>query len=367
MASSRRRFLTTMGAAAAGAGVAGGARGAIPSGAQPGNELPRDAFSPAELLERHARQSAAAAAPGAGTAPAAGQTDPPMPSQAEVESWYRDLRNWGRWGDDDQKGAVNLITPEKSAAAARLVRNGRKVSMSRVFEPEQHFIRKSPRPSGAGACVDYLGFIYHGQTVTHIDALCHMWDVDGMWQGRRPGRRGDDAGSRLGRHRRLERRHRHEGRAPRRAAPPRRAPRHAGPSGARLGARSDRPRAQGVTVEPGDALLVYSGKDPYVRAGGDYGGGDRPGLSATCAKFVRDHDVSLLGWDMMDARPDPYNLAFPMHGVLFNFGVALLDNALLEPLADACAEEGRYEFMFMGLPLNVARGTGSPANPIAMF
>jgi len=40
---------------------------------------------------------------------------------------------------------------------------------------------------------------------------------------------------------------------------------------------------------------------------------------------------------------------------------------LLEPLAEACAEEGRYEFMFMGLPLKVARGTGSPANPVAMF
>ena len=53
--------------------------------------------------------------------------------------------------------------------------------------------------------------------------------------------------------------------------------------------------------------------------------------------------------------------------MLFNYGVALLDNALLEPLAAACAEEGRYEFMFMGLPLKVARGTGSPANPIAMF
>ena len=60
-------------------------------------------------------------------------------------------------------------------------------------------------------------------------------------------------------------------------------------------------------------------------------------------------------------------LAFPVHGVLFNYGVAILDNALLEPLAEACAEEGRYEFMFVGLPLNVARGTGSPANPIALF
>ena len=56
-----------------------------------------------------------------------------------------------------------------------------------------------------------------------------------------------------------------------------------------------------------------------------------------------------------------------MHGVLPYYGVALLDNALLEPLANACAEERRYEFMFMLLPLKVARGTGSPANPIAMF
>ena len=119
--------------------------------------------------------------------------------------------------------------------------------------------------------------------------------------------------------------------------------------------------------EFGDALLVYSGRERFAEAGGSYAGGARPGLSVTCAKFIRDHDVSLLGWDMMDARPDPYGLEFPVHGVLFNYGVALLDNALLEPLADACAEEGRHEFMFMGLPLNVAHGTGSPANPIAMF
>jgi hypothetical protein len=44
-----------------------------------------------------------------------------------------------------------------------------------------------------------------------------------------------------------------------------------------------------------------------------------------------------------------------------------LDNALLEPLAQACNEERRYEFMFMALPLKVARGTGSPVNPIALF
>ena len=53
--------------------------------------------------------------------------------------------------------------------------------------------------------------------------------------------------------------------------------------------------------------------------------------------------------------------------MLYRYGVALLDNALLEPLARACADEKRYEFMFVALPLRVARATGSPANPIAMF
>ncbi len=361
MASSRRRFLTTIGAAAAGAGVSGGARAATPAGPRAGGAQAGDAFSPAGLLERHARQAAAA-----GTAPAAGQADPRMPSQAEVESWYTDRRNWGRWGDDDQKGAVNLITPAKSAAAAGLVRNGRKVSMSRVFEPEQHFLRKSPRAGGAGAVVDYYGFIYHGQTITHIDALCHMWDADGMWQGRDADVEVTTQGAAFGAIDAWS-----DGIVTKGVlldVPRHRGEPHVTPERPVHGWELEEiARAEGVEVEPGDALLVYSGKDPYVRAGGEYGGGDRPGLSVTCAKFIRDHDVALLGWDMMDSRPDPYGLAFPVHGVLFNYGVALLDNALLEPLAAACAEEGRYEFLFMGLPLKVARGTGSPVNPIAMF
>jgi hypothetical protein len=53
--------------------------------------------------------------------------------------------------------------------------------------------------------------------------------------------------------------------------------------------------------------------------------------------------------------------------VIFAYGVGLVDNALLEPLALACAEEQRYEFMLMVLPLVVVGGTGSPLNPVALF
>jgi hypothetical protein len=70
---------------------------------------------------------------------------------------------------------------------------------------------------------------------------------------------------------------------------------------------------------------------------------------------------------MHDALPDEQELVWPMHGVLYSYGVALVDNALLEPLAKACLEEKRHEFMFVALPLNIPRGTGSPANPIALF
>ena len=129
-----------------------------------------------------------------------------------------------------------------------------------------------------------------------------------------------------------------------------------------------------LIAEPaGDALLVYSGREEYHRRGHGFErellseGGTWPGLHVSCVKFIRDHDVALLGWDMMDMRPDGYGLTWPVHGVLFSYGVALLDNALLEPLAVACAEEGRYEFMLMTLPLNVPLGTGSPVNPVAMF
>lgn len=69
----------------------------------------------------------------------------------------------------------------------------------------------------------------------------------------------------------------------------------------------------------------------------------------------------------MDARPDGYGLRWPVHGVLFSYGVVLLDNTLLEPLAAACAEEKRHEFLFIALPLRVLRGTGSPTNPVAIF
>jgi len=350
MASSRRRFL--MHAAAMG-GAALARPSAAFAGPAPASTTP--AFSPPELLRRHAANARAAAV----------ATQSPTPDDARYLAMYRDRRNWGRWGDDDQVGALNLITAEKRAAAAGLVQSGRTISLSRIFEPPQHFMTKSELGGGGGFVMDYLGFIYHGSTVTHIDALCHIWDGDGMWQGRDPDVEITTQGAHFG-----DITHWSSGvitkgiliDVPRHRGEP-----HVTPDRPVQGTELDAiANAQGVSVEPGDALLVHSGWESYT-ASGDDGSQGRPGLHPSCAEFIRDHDVALLGWDLMDARMGASQLPWPVHGVLFNFGVALLDNARLEPIAAACAEEGRHEFMFMLLPLNVARGTGSPANPIAMF
>ncbi len=362
MTSTRRRFL--LGAAAMG-GAALGGRAAPWGGSVKADSVPSErsttALSPSELLGRHVPPLSANTNDHVSVTQA---QDPRIPTAEEVESWYTEYRNWGRWGNNDQLGAINLITPEKRTAAAALIKTGRTVSLSRVFEPEQQFIRKGSSGRG-GYVIDYYGFIYHGRTVTHVDALCHMWDRDGMWNGRNPDEQIDTLGAKFGditawsggiitRGVLID------------------VPRHRGESYVTL----EKPvhgweleeiaRSQGVDVTSGDALLVHSGLEAYEAANKGCDVTDRPGLHASCIKFIRDHDVALLGWDLMDARND-YTVPFPVHGILFNYGAALLDNALLGPLAAACAEEGRYEFMFMLLPLRVSRGTGSPANPIAMF
>ena len=69
-----------------------------------------------------------------------------VPTKAEVLAYLKEDRNWGRWGDDDQLGAMNLVTPEKRVAAAGLVRSGRAVSLSRVY-PKTPAANNPNRPS----------------------------------------------------------------------------------------------------------------------------------------------------------------------------------------------------------------------------
>ena len=299
-----------------------------------------------------------------------------IPTKEQVEAYLHDRRNWGRWGDDDQRGAMNLITPEKRVGAAKLVRSGRSVSLSRDIptrpgpgnpNPATHFTRTGSGPGGGGA-IDYYGIQYHGWVTTHIDALCHVWDDHGMWNGRDPSKEVTSNGARFGAIQQWR-----DGITTRGVLLD--VPKHRGVPCVTL----DTPvhgqeleeiaAAEGVTIAAGDALVVFSGREDWQKAHPEWGGDKppNPGLHASCLPFVRDHDVSLIVWDMMDASPNDYGVLWTMHGVIFSYGVALVDNSLLQPLAEACAEEGRYEFMLTIAPLPWYGGTGSPVNPIALF
>ena len=236
-----------------------------------------------------------------------------IPSKDEVLAYLKEDRNWGRWGDDDQLGAMNLVTPEKRVAAARLVQTGRAVSLSRVYpktpaannpNPAQHFMKRNAREPGGGSAVDYYGVSYHGQANTHLDALCHVWDENGMWNGRRPGDVITYDGATWGS---IE--HWKEGISTRGVLLD--VPRHRGEPFVTM----DRPihgwelediaQAQGITLAPGDAVAVYGGREKWGEVNGIWGGdpAGRPGLHASCLKFLRESDCCLLVWDMMDFMP----------------------------------------------------------------
>ena len=301
-----------------------------------------------------------------------------VPTKDEVLAYLKEDNNWGRWGDDDQKGAVNMVTDQKRAAAARLVRTGKAVSLSREFPklpasnnptPAIHYMKRNLRGETGGSAVDYYGISYHGTATTHLDALCHVWDHNGMWNGADPMDVITFDGAEWGSIEQWK-----EGIITRGVLLD--VPKHRGEpyvtqeSPVHGWELEDIAREQGVAMEPGDALVVYSGREKWNEAGNPLWGSDRdlrPGLHASCLRFIKESDCCVLVWDMMDHTPNGYDVPWSVHGAIFAYGIGLLDNALLEPLAETCAQEGRYEFMLTINPLRVVGGTGSPVNPVALF
>ena len=122
---------------------------------------------------------------------------PPSLTAADVDRYRSSLSNWGRWGDADQLGTLNLLRPEHTIAAAALVRTGRRVSCSRPLptEPavdnlrpvEHHMVGTVTEGYGA----DWFGLAPHGYATSHLDALCHIF-----WEGRLYGDRPAGGGHR---------------------------------------------------------------------------------------------------------------------------------------------------------------------------
>src|SRR5215470_1933436 len=301
------------------------------------------------------------------------------PTQAEVENYFTRLNNWGRWGNDDQRGTLNLITPEKHAAAVALARSGRVVSLSRDLTPQptlDYHMLCPVRRGRSQAAVDYVGLVYHGVTVTHMDALCHVEYQGKLYNGRSFADNVGFGGAQWGA---LDAWF--DGVVTR---------------GVLLDVAAGRPEGYveigkpvtppeldaaaarvGLKVEPGDVVVIRSGRENYEAAKANLAASvspnlgtinARPGLHIACLEWLRQHDVSAVTWDMLDEYPVGYEgIDFGVHlGIPF-LGLCLIDNAYPERLVAACAEEKRYEFLFVAMPLRIAGSTGSPCQPVAIF
>jgi kynurenine formamidase len=285
--------------------------------------------------------------------------------------------NWSRWGDDDQLGTLNHITDDVRRAAAALVREGKAISLSRPVatagvlsenrnpQPADHRMNVKETSSG-----DYIGVSYHGFANTHVDALCHIFTDDGRLYGGRSQAEVTDGGARA-----LGVEHLHDGIVTRGVLYD--VPRHRGTGhvtldepvyGAELEAIA---AATGVESRAGDAVLVRMGASSFWAANPDFGPARAgPGLHASAMEFLYDHDAALLVWDLLEAsgQDDYGGPSLPIHSVAIPYmGLTLVDNADLDPLAEACAARRRWECMLTVAPLVVVGGTGSPVNPIALL
>ena len=306
---------------------------------------------------------------------ATAQTPAPKHTVApeEYERWKKELSNWGRWGKDDQIGALNLITPAKRKQAAALVKEGVPVSMAADLDTQKAVDNANPfelKMLGIGA--DEIAVNYHGIAHTHLDSLAHINDNGVFYNGYKP-----DAATVL-----------KQG--------------HAKNSIHNLkngiftrGILIDIPRLKGVPyLEPGtpiyvedleawekkagvkisagDALFVRTGVwarrkalGPWLRGRAE--GGRSAGLDPSVIPWLRKRDIAILGSD----HPQ-YVAPAALRGAVHDFallylGIHLFDNCDLEALGDFAAAQKRWEFLLTAAPLAIPGGTGSPINPIATF
>jgi hypothetical protein len=301
-----------------------------------------------------------------------------------IQQWETELSNWGRWGPRDQRGTLNLITPEKSRAAARLVKDGVTVSLghfvneeqavdSQTFAPTKHWMTAvDPATGQVRAALDAMSFSLHDGQLAHMDALCHYrTERDGkqlIFNGylQNLDERGckDLAIDRMG------------------------------PGYVTRGILVDLPLLRGVPwLEPstpiyvsdleawekfagvkvgsGDVLLVRTGRWAKREKEGPWNYARQgAGLHASVLPWLKERGVAVLVGDAVnDVQPSGVEgLNRPIHQITqVIIGLPLVDNGYLEDVAREAARRRRWEFMLSWQITRVPGGTASPFNALATF
>ena len=294
----------------------------------------------------------------------------------------KELSNWGRWGDLDELGAANLITPAKRKQALALAREGRAISLAHDVPQEKAvdtptfldravvtvWLRRS-----RWTATKYTG-TYHGVIHSHLDAVdCHIM-VDGRgYNGVSMEEIKAAGGCPRGSINALK-----DGVVTRGILfDATRLPGKATPQGwLEPGTAIHREdlealeKIQRVKVSPGDVILLYTGRwkrraalGPWPNATGF------AGYHIDVAYFLKERGVSFIGADgPNDVSPSGLPPGRGLHQLaLVAMGVSIFDNLDFERAVEEARRLNRYEFLFMAAPLRVEKGMGSPLNPLAIF
>jgi kynurenine formamidase len=312
-----------------------------------------------------------------------GNSRPAIATEADFNRALKELSNWGRWGNDDELGAANLITTAKRKQALALAREGLTISLAHDVVQEKaadapNILERAlgnVTPTGTTDRYQYTG-TYHGVIHSHLDAVdCHIM-VDGKGYNGRPmeditATGGCPKGNILA----LK-----DGVVTRGVLfDATRLPGKATSQGwldpGTAVHREDLEALETlehVKVSAGDVILLYTGRWKRRAALGPWPNTmGFAGYHADVAYFIKERGVSFIGGDgPNDVQPSGLTppIAIPLHRLaLVAMGVSIFDNLDYERAVEQARRLNRYEFLFVAAPLRIDKGTGSPLNPLAIF
>jgi kynurenine formamidase len=294
---------------------------------------------------------------------------------AEIREMFEDLSNWGRWGENDQRGTLNLVTPAKRRQAAALVREGISVSLSQNLSTQEAVDNTRPMQlimtaqPGSPVAMDEWRIFYHGLTYAHMDALCHARFEGKSYNGFDATNASESGCARAG----IE--NLKDGVLSRGIlidVPRLKGIDYLAPGTPILASDIEAwEREAGVRIESGDVVLIRTGRWGRRAATGPFSlQGGSPGVHVSALPLLRERDVAVLGTDVgLDVVPAGVEgVVIPTHTVaIASIGLLIIDNADLEELAATAARLDRWEFMLSVAPIPVAGATGSVVNAIATF
>ena len=309
----------------------------------------------------------------------------PAVTAAYCEALWDEVCNWGRWGEGDQLGTLNLISAETREAAVRGCTGASSIGLGNLWPvdpapdnlwPAQHRMVRAgdvgeyPGVPGLNVALDYIGVECHGVATSHVDALCHVF-VGGSMYNDYPAADVKSTGAE-----RNDVMPMSDGVVARGVILDIPALKgvdyldgtvRIGPDDLQAAET-----AQGVTVGAGDVLIVHLGREARAAAEGAFNSAlGLAGLHPACVPWLHERGVAMLGSDgMNDPQPnwDAPGWPIPVHYLgICGMGMTLMHNLATERLVSHCRDAARHDFLFALAPLKVPGATGSPANPLAIF